>query len=81
MDRLTVSTKLRVEGVRTDRDVTQALQSLFDVFAELGLGQATFETSETGVADLFIKHVDTVTVDVAAINDALMRAGEFRVVD
>ena len=76
-----VSTTLRVRGVRTDHDVIHALQSLYDVFAELGLGQATFEVTEAETADLFIKHLDSVTVDVAAINVALAKAGDFHVVD
>ena len=75
------STTLRVSGVRTDHEVIRALQSLYNVFAELGLGQATFEVTESEPAQLFIKHMDTVTVDVAAINAALAQAGDFRVVD
>lgn len=77
-----VSTKLRVSGVHTDPQVKQALQSLYDVFAELGIGGATFEVTGagTGDADLFVKHLDTVDVDVEAINAALARAGDFRVV-
>lgn len=75
------STKLRVSGVRTEQEVIKALQSLYNVFAELHLGQATFEVTHAGPAELFIKHLDTVTVDVPAINAALARAGDFRVVD
>lgn len=75
-----VSTTLRVSGVRTDHDVIKALQSLYNVFAELGLGQATFEVSESEISELFIKHLDSVTVDVAAINTALAEAGDFHVV-
>lgn len=76
-----VSTSLRVSGVRTDEDVKLALQSLYDVFAELGLGQAAFEVTDADTAALFIKHVNTVTVDVAALNAALARAGDFHIVD
>lgn len=76
-----ISTMLRVAGVRTDHEVIRALQSLYNVFAELGLGQATFEVTHAGPAELYIKHMDTVTVDVAAIDAALAQAGDFRVVD
>lgn len=75
------STTLRVSGVRTDHEVIRALQSLYNVFAELGLGQATFEVTHAGPAELFIKHKDDVTVDVAAIDEALSQAGDFHVVD
>lgn len=76
-----VSTKLRVEGVQTDDDVRQALQSLYDVFTELGIGQGTFEVErDGGVAKLWVKHRESVNVDVEAVNDALARAGNFRVV-
>lgn len=77
-----VSTRLQVSGVHADSEVKQALQALYDVFAELGIGQATFEVTGagTGTADLFIKHLASVDVDVAAINAALARAGDFRVV-
>lgn len=76
-----VSTRLRVSGVRTDDDVKLALQSLYNVFAELGIGQAAFEVTDTETAELFIKHLDTVNVDVEAISAALARAGDFRIVD
>jgi len=76
-----VSTKLRVEGVQTDADVRQALQSLYDVFTELGIGQGTFEVErDGGAAKLWVKHRESVNVDVEAVNDALARAGDFRVV-
>lgn len=75
-----VSTKLLVEGVHTDAQVTAALQSLYDVFTSLGLGQATFEVTEGHLTELWVKHLDSVTVDVGAINAALARAGNFRVV-
>lgn len=77
-----VSTKLRVSGVHTDREVKRALQALYDVFAELGIGGATFEVTGagTGAADLFVKHLDSVDVDVVALSAALARAGDFHVV-
>jgi hypothetical protein len=74
------STNLRVSGVRTQADVTAALQALYDVFADLGLGQAAFEVTDSETADLFIKHLETVTVDVDAVNTALMQAGDFHIV-
>lgn len=76
-----VSTKLRVEGVQTDAEVKHALQALYDVFTELGIGQGTFEVErDGGAAKLWVKHRESVNVDVAAVNDALARAGDFRVV-
>lgn len=75
-----VSTRLRVAGVRDDDDVRRALQALYDVFAEQGLGQATFEVGADDVADLWVKHPESVTPDVAALNDALASAGEYRIV-
>jgi hypothetical protein len=82
MNERIVSTRLRVSGVHTDTEVKAALQALYDVFAELGIGQATFEVTGagTGAADLYVKHLDTVTVDVDAINAALKRAGDYQVV-
>lgn len=76
-----VHTRLHVKGVRTDAQVTQALQALYDVFADLGLGQATFELTGTDTADLFVKHKGSVTPDIDAMNRALAEAGDFRVVD
>lgn len=35
-----VSCRFTVSGVRSDRDVKKALQSLYDIFADHGLGQA-----------------------------------------
>ncbi len=77
-----VSTRLRVSGVHSDAEVKDALQALYDVFAELGIGQATFEVTGagTGTADLFVKHLNTVAVDVDALNAALKRAGDYQVV-
>lgn len=74
------STKLRVSGVRTDDEVKVALQALYDVFTDLKLGQAAFEVTDSGTADLFIKHLDTVTVDADAVEAALKGAGDFHVV-
>ena len=75
-----VSTRLHVSGVRTDQEVKLALQGLYDVFADLGIGQATFEVTESNTADLFLKHLETVTVDVDALNAALALVGDFRIV-
>lgn len=80
MDDHIISTSLRVSGVRTDDEVKLALQSLYDVFTDLGIGQATFEVTEAETAGLFLKHLDTVTVDVDALNAALASAGDFRIV-
>jgi hypothetical protein len=82
MNEQIVSTRLQVSGVHTDKEVKLALQALYDVFADLGIGQATFEVTGagTGTASLFVKHLNNVTVDVDAVNQALAKAGEFRVV-
>lgn len=80
MDDNIVSTRLLVSGVHTPEEVNQALQSLYDVFADLGLGQATFEVTDAGTAELWVKHLDSVTVDVDALNTALAQAGDFRIV-
>ena len=74
-------TRLRVAGVRTEGEVVEALQALYDVFAQLGLGGATFETEDAGPATLIVKHKQSVTPDVAAIGAALASAGGFRVVE
>jgi hypothetical protein len=74
-----VSTKLKVSGVHTDDDVKRALQALYDVFADLGLGQATFEVLDGHLTRLWVKHLDSVTVDVDALNAALATAGDFRI--
>lgn len=74
-----VSCRFEVSGVRDDRDVKKALQSLYNIFADHGLGQATFELTGTGNAQLFVKHPDTVRPDPAIIDRALARAGDFRV--
>lgn len=75
-----VSCRFDVSGVRDDRDVKKALQSLYDVFADHGLGQATFELTDDDHARLFVKHPDTVHPDPAIIDRALAQAGDFRVV-
>lgn len=76
-----VSTTLTVAGVRSEDDVRAALQSLYDVFAELGLGQATFEVTESEEARLIVKHQRSVTPDRRAIGEALAEAGEFSLID
>jgi hypothetical protein len=75
-----VSTKLKVSGVHSDAEVKRALQALYDVFTPLGLGQATFEVTDGHLTQLWVKHLDSVTVDVDALNAALESAGEFRIV-
>lgn len=70
-----VSTTFAVSGVRSDDEVRAALQALFDVFAELGLGQATFEVTDTDVARLYVKHRRSVTPDRVAIGGALSTVG------
>lgn len=75
-----VSCCFEVSGVKNDRDVKRALQALYDIFAEHGLGQATFELTGAEHAQLYVKHLDTVHPDPAIIDKALARAGDFRVV-
>ncbi|EFV91039.1 hypothetical protein [Dietzia cinnamea] len=75
-----VSCRFEVSGVRTDKDVKKALQTLYDIFADHGLGQATFEITAGQHAQLVVKHVDTVRPDPEIIDRALARAGDFRVV-
>lgn len=76
----TVSSHLRVSGIHDDDDVREALQSLFDIFSAQGLGQATFEITGQGAADLWVKHAQDVTPDLEAIDAALRRAGDFHLV-
>lgn len=76
-----VSTMFQVAGVRSDADVKAALQGLYDVFARLGLGQATFEVTDSDVASLHVKHKQSVTPDRPAIARALADAGDFRLVE
>lgn len=75
-----VSCRFKVEGVRTDRDVKKALQSLYDIFADHGLGQAAFEITGDEHAELIVKHLVSVNPDPAIIDAALARAGDFRVI-
>lgn len=75
-----VSTTLEVAGVRTETEVRAALQSLYDVFADLDIGQATFEVTPANTTRLIIKHKKSVTPDRAAISEALAAAGDFRLV-
>ena len=76
-----VASRVTVRGIHSDRDVKDALQDLYDIFAAAGLGQATFEVRPDGLADLFIKHQKSVDVDRDVIEKALARAGDFHVVD
>nr|NLD40570.1 hypothetical protein [Actinomycetales bacterium] len=76
-----IASRITVSGINNDRDVKEALQDLYDVFADAGLGQATFEVRGDGTADLFVKHLESVVVDRAIIEGALARGGDFRVVD
>lgn len=73
-----VSTRFLVEGITDDRDVKRAMQPLFDIFAEHGLGQATFEIVPGEPTRLWIKHTDDVTPTRALIDEALARAGDYR---
>ncbi|MDO5723053.1 MAG: hypothetical protein Q4P33_01440 [Flaviflexus sp.] len=73
-----VSTEIPVVGVRTDDDVRRCLQALFDVFTELGIGQATFEVTGTHTR-LFIKHEDAIVPALGKINEALGRAGDYAI--
>lgn len=76
-----VSTTLDVDGVRSEDEVLAALQALFDVFAELDLGQATFEVADSDPTRLIIKHKKSVTVDRKAVAAALATAGDFRLLN
>ena len=69
-----------VEGVTTDRDTKRALQSLYDVFAANGLGQATFEIVPNEPTRLWIKHKDGCEPRRETIDSALARAGRYRVI-
>lgn len=72
-------TIFEVEAVNDDNDVKKALQSLYDVFATNGLGQATFEiVGNNSPARLIIKHKAEVTVDPQVIDKALRSAGKYR---
>ncbi|QTX05841.1 hypothetical protein [Agromyces archimandritae] len=74
------TTRLQVSGIRTDDEVRRALQALYDRFAELGVGAATFEVADAGPARLYIKHRESVAPDTGEIAAALARAGDFRLV-
>ena len=76
-----VATCFLVEGVTDDRDTKRALQPLFDIFAAHGLGQATFEIVPGEPTRLWIKHKDSVQPTRELIDEALARAGNYRVVD
>lgn len=76
-----VSTRFLVEGVTDDRDTKKAMQPLFDIFAQHGLGQATFEIVPGEPTRLWIKHKDSVVPDRELIDEALARAGGYRVID
>lgn len=76
-----VSSFYTVVGVRDDDDVRNALQALYDAFADLGLGQATFELTGTDAARLVVKHKGSVTPDRAAMAEVLASVGDFRLVE
>ncbi|HWL59342.1 MAG TPA: hypothetical protein VNQ48_00465 [Microbacteriaceae bacterium] len=76
-----VSTTLTVRGVKTEDQVREALQALFDIFAELDLGQATFEVTDADATRLIVKHKQSVTPDRDAIAQVLAATGDFRLVD
>jgi hypothetical protein len=57
------------------------MQPLFDIFAQHGLGQATFEIVPGEPTRLWIKHKDSVQPTRELIDEALARAGNYRVVD
>lgn len=75
-----VSTTLEVSGVRTEDDVRTALQALFDVFADLDLGQATFEVVDPSTTRLIVKHKNSVVPDRSAIAQVLEEAGDYRLI-
>lgn len=74
-----VTSRFLVEGVETDDDTKVALQALYDIFAEHGLGQATFEIVDGEPTRLWIKHRDDVRPEPELIDRALARAGDYRV--
>lgn len=75
------STRFLVEGVDSDEDTRRALQSLFDIFAAHGLGQATFEIVPGGPTRLWVKHQEGRAPSRDLIAEALAGAGPYRVVD
>lgn len=74
-----VSSYFQVSGIRNDNDVRKALQSMYDIFATNGLGQATFEITEPGQAQLIVKHRADIEPSVEAMNAALREAGDYRI--
>ncbi len=75
-----VATCFLVTGITDDDAAKAALQPLFDIFAEHGLGQATFEIVPGEPTRLWVKHKDTVTPDRELIGRALAKAGPYAVV-
>ena len=75
-----VSSYFQVSGVKDDNDVRKALQALYDIFAEHGLGQATFEITDSDHAQLVVKHKDNVEPSIDVMNEALAKGGEYRIV-
>ena len=75
-----VSTRFLVEGVTDDRDTKKAMQALFDIFAQHGLGQATFEIVAGEPTRLWIKHKDSVVPSRELIDEALASAGDYRTI-
>lgn len=76
-----VSTRFLVDGVHNDRDTKKALQTLYDVFAENNLGQATFEIVPGEPTRLWIKHQEGSAPSRELIDEALAKAGDYRVID
>lgn len=71
-------TRIAIEGVRNDNDVRKCLQKLYGIFADTGMGQATFEMTGEATADVVIKHSQSVTVDPEVIDAAVRKAGPYR---
>lgn len=76
-----VSTTFTVRGVSTDHHVRGALQALYDVFADLDIGQAAFEVTDAETTRLIVKHKKSVAPDRDAIRKVLADTGDFRLVD
>ncbi len=75
-----VSSYFQVSGVKDDNDVRKALQSLYDIFASHGLGQATFEITDAEHAQLVVKHKADVEPSVDVMNEAMAKDGDYRIV-
>lgn len=75
-----VSSYFHVSGVKDDNDVRKALQALYDIFADHGLGQATFEIADSEHAQLVVKHKKNVEPSIDVMNRALAKAGEYRII-